>query len=157
MYVTRFIFYQLVERDNRHSFTRCFQLLSLRNSQINTTELYLYITLHPCTCCYRNEQRFPLLLETNNAFRVVTQTYFNRFLCSQSLHGSFRNKKEFNILKYIKVYTATRWTIRHSLMLLWFADLMNITEEVTIHRPNVSTLLSCAFIRGDLNAATRKG
>ena len=37
-------------------------------------------------------------------------------------------------------------------MLLWFADLMNVTEEVTIHRPNVSTLLS--VIRGDLNAAT---
>ena len=46
-------------------------------------------------------------------------------------------------------------TIRHSLMLLWFADLMNVTEEVTIHRPNVSTLLSSAFIRGDLNAAKR--
>ena len=52
-------------------------------------------------------------------------------------------------LKYIKVYTATRWTIRHGLMLLWFTDLMNVTEEVTIHRPNVSTLLSSAFIRGD--------
>ena len=45
--------------------------------------------------------------------------------------------------------------IRHSLMLLWFADLMNVTEEVTIHRPNVSTVLSSAFIRGDLNAAKR--
>ena len=53
--------------------------------------------------------------------------------------------------KYIKVHTATRWTIRHGLILLWFADLMNVTEEVTIHRPNVSTLLSSAFIRGDLN------
>ena len=40
-------------------------------------------------------------------------------------------------------------------MLLWFKDLINVTEEVTIHRPNVSTLLSSAFIRGDLNAATR--
>ena len=40
-------------------------------------------------------------------------------------------------------------------MLLWFTDLMNVTEEVTIHRPNVPTLLSSAFIRGDLNAATR--
>ena len=27
-------------------------------------------------------------------------------------------------------------------MLLWFTDLMNVTEEVIIHRPNVSTLLS---------------
>ena len=59
------------------------------------------------------------------------------------------------MLKYIKVHTATRWTIRHSLMLLWFADLMNVTEEDTIHRPNVSTILSSAFIRGDLNAVTR--
>ena len=50
---------------------------------------------------------------------------------------------------------ATRWTIRHGLMLLWFTDLMNVTEEVTIHRPNVSALLSNAFIRDDLNAATR--
>ena len=44
---------------------------------------------------------------------------------------------------------------RYTLMLLWFADLMNVTEEVTIHRPNVSTLPSGAFIRGDLNAAAR--
>ena len=57
--------------------------------------------------------------------------------------------------KYIKVHMTTRWTIRHGLMLPWFTDLMNVTEEVTIHRPNDSTLLSSAFIRGDLNAATR--
>ena len=38
---------------------------------------------------------------------------------------------------------------RHSL-LFWFTDLMNVTEEVTIHRPNVSTLLSSAFIRGNI-------
>ncbi|CAH3108253.1 unnamed protein product [Pocillopora meandrina] len=36
-----------------------------------------------------------------------------------------------------------------------FADLMNVTEEDTIHRPNLSTLLSSAFIRGDLDAVTR--
>ena len=45
--------------------------------------------------------------------------------------------------------------IRHGLMLLWFTGLMNVTEEVKIHRPNVSTPLSNAFIMGDLNAATR--
>ena len=38
--------------------------------------------------------------------------------------------------QYLKVHTATRWTIRHSLMLHWFADLMNVTEEAKIHRPN---------------------
>ena len=43
----------------------------------------------------------------------------------------------------------------HGLMLLWFIDLMNVTGEVTIHRPNVSTLLSSAFLKGDLNTATR--
>ena len=32
-------------------------------------------------------------------------------------------------------------------MLLWFTDLMNVTEEVTIHRPNVPTLLSSAFMK----------
>ena len=32
---------------------------------------------------------------------------------------------------------------------------MNVTEEVTIHGANVSTLLSSAFIRGDLNATIR--
>ena len=50
---------------------------------------------------------------------------------------------------------ATRWTIRHGLMLLWFKDLMNVTEEVIVHRPNVSTLLSSPFMEGDLNAAIR--
>ena len=44
---------------------------------------------------------------------------------------------------------------RHSLMLLWFTDSMNVTEKVTIHRPNVLTLLSSVFTRGDLNTATR--
>ena len=48
---------------------------------------------------------------------------------------------------------ATRWTIRHGLMLLWFTDFMNVTEEVTIHRPNVSILPSSALIEG-LNLIT---
>ena len=37
-------------------------------------------------------------------------------------------------ISYIKVHMATRWTIRHGLMLLWFTDLMNVTKEVTIHK-----------------------
>ena len=41
---------------------------------------------------------------------------------------------------YIKVNMATRWTIRQALMLLWFKDLMNVTKEAIIHRPNISTL-----------------
>ena len=50
-----------------------------------------------------------------------------------ALSGSQVDMQRGLSLKYIKVHTATRWTIRHSLMLLWFADLMNVTEEVTIH------------------------
>ena len=45
---------------------------------------------------------------------------------------------------------ATRWTIRHGLMLLWFKDFMNVTEEVIVHRPNVLTLLSSPFMEVDL-------
>ena len=30
---------------------------------------------------------------------------------------------------YIKVHKATRWTIRHGLMLLWFKDLTNVTKK----------------------------
>ena len=37
-----------------------------------------------------------------------------------------------NICPYIKVHMATRWTIRHVLMLLWFTDLTNVAEEVRI-------------------------
>ena len=48
----------------------------------------------------RNGERFPLLLETNNAFKIVTQTYlkseqaYDRFLCSQSLHGIVKNQEK---------------------------------------------------------------
>ena len=31
-------------------------------------------------------------------------------------------------------------------MLLWFKDLMNVNEEVTMYKPNVSIHLSSAFI-----------
>ena len=56
---------------------------------------------------------------------------------------------------YFKVHMATRWTIRHSLMLFWFKIFNEWNQEVTIHRPNILTLLSSTFIKGDLNAVTR--
>ena len=46
-------------------------------------------------------------------------------------------------------------SFRHGLMLLWFKDFNECNREVTIHRPNVSTLLSSSFIEGDLNTAIR--
>ena len=38
---------------------------------------------------------------------------------------------------------ATRRTIRHGLMLLWFADLINVTEEVTI----VTSSVTCSLLK----------
>ena len=38
---------------------------------------------------------------------------------------------------------ATRRTIRHGLMLLWFADLMNVTKEVTI----VTSSVTCSLLK----------
>ena len=33
------------------------------------------------------------------------------------------------LIKYIKVHMATRWAIRHGLMLLYLKDLMNVTQK----------------------------
>ena len=41
------------------------------------------------------------------------------------------------IVFYAFVPKSNNIKSRHGLMLLWFTDLMNVTKEVTIHRPNV--------------------
>ena len=43
----------------------------------------------------------------------------------------------------MKVHTATRRRIRHGLMLLWFADLINVTEEVTV----VTSSVTCSLLK----------
>ena len=60
------------------------------------------------------------------------------------------------MFKYIKAHMATRSTVGHGLMPFWFTDFMNVTEEVTIHRPNVSTLLSGTLIRDDLKRCNKR-
>ena len=55
----------------------------------------------------------------------------------------------------VSLQLETNPSVRHGLMLLWFTDLVNVTKEVTIHRSNILTLLSSAFIRGDLNTTTK--
>ena len=32
------------------------------------------------------------------------------------------------LARYIKVHKVTRWTITHGLMVLWFKNLMNVTD-----------------------------
>ena len=40
-------------------------------------------------------------------------------------------------------------------MLPWFKDLINVTEKFQFRDPTFRPLLPNAFVRGDLNAATR--
>ena len=47
---------------------------------------------------------------------------------------------------YIKVRKATKWTIRHGLMLLWLKDLMIVTEKLKFI--DLTFVLSSVFIRG---------
>ena len=86
---------------------------------------YSHLIMMPCRC-----QKF------------MSSTRLKRLICMKTKEQPCDPP-----VKYIKVHMAIRWIIRHVLLLLWFKDLMNATYEVTIHRSNLSTLLSSAFIR----------
>ena len=45
--------------------------------------------------------------------------------------------------------------VRHGLMLLWFKNLMNITEKLQFIDPTFRNSCLVPSLRGDLNAATR--
>ena len=45
--------------------------------------------------------------------------------------------------RYIKVHTATRWTIGHDLVLLCFKDLMNVTEKLQFIDQRFDTPVWC--------------
>ena len=45
-------------------------------------------------------------------------------------------------LSYIKVHMATRWTVGHGLILLWFRDLINVTEKLQFIELTFKSLLS---------------
>ena len=82
------------------------------------------------------------------------ERYIKKYFDVDIVYSEVRNNLFKNTLFFL-FFLRQLFEIRHGLMLLWFTYLMNVTEEVTIHRPNVPTLLSNAFIRGDLNATTR--
>ena len=56
--------------------------------------------------------------------------YFHEFAID--FHGTLQIT---NFREYIRVHKATRWTIRHGLMLLWFKDLMNVTKKLQFIGP----------------------
>ena len=61
----------------------------------------------------------------------LIQCLFHVFLRDNIVAGPEWRDLVITFLVYIKVHTATRWTIRHGLvLLLWFTDVMNVTEEV---------------------------
>ena len=76
---------------NKKEFLKLTNCPWVRNEHVTNEQRFIFFVW--------NGERFPLLLETNHAFRIVTQTYFNsehaydRFLCSQSLHGIVRNQE----------------------------------------------------------------
>ena len=43
-----------------------------------------------------------------------------------------------------KVHMATRWTIRHGLILLWFKDLMKVTENCNFSVSFIESLIRVA-------------
>ena len=57
--------------------------------------------------------------------------------CSSSGDEFIKIWKEFSSTELHRGLVNKMCGLRHSLMLLWFKDLMNVTEEVTIHRPNI--------------------
>ena len=62
--------------------------------------------------------------------------------------------------KYIKVHTATRWTIKHSLMLLWFAEGLLLSRVETKDRfwdifskeSEVSDFLALSLLRTNISS-----
>ena len=81
-------------------------------------------------------QRLTAYLINLNSFLNPTLYYWKIREIRQAVKGTFLKtfcffflveQAQINEVEYIKVHTATRWTIRHGLMLLWFADLMNVT------------------------------
>ena len=53
-------------------------------------------------------------------------------------------------IRYIKVHTATRWTIGHDLVLLCFKDLMNVTDKLQFIDQRFDTPVWCLH-QGPLN------
>ena len=58
------------------------------------------------------------------------QITIKKIILTTCLPVKVGNKKKKTNIYYIKVHKATRWTIRHGLMLLWLKDLMNVTVKL---------------------------
>ena len=80
---------------------------------------------------------------------LENNTWGIRLVCLQPLpvlkNNRFQGCTKVNLLEReieIDNLPSTEFTtfnMRHGLMPLWFTDLMNVTEKLTIHRPNAAT------------------
>ena len=86
---------------------------------------------------------------------IAYQTFKKRKIWHPTVNALFLGQKGKNEKSILKFTRQPGGQSKHGLMLLWFKKFNKCKRDVTIHRPNVSTLLSSAFIRDDLIAATR--
>ena len=92
---------------------------------------------------------------------IANQTFKKRKTWHPTLKVLFlwqkgKNEKARSVIKFIlKFKRQPDGQSKHGLMLLWFKNFYKCNQDVTIHKPNVSILLSSAFIRDDLIVATR--
>ena len=92
---------------------------------------------------------------------IANQTFTKRKTWHPTLNVLFlwqkgKNEKARSVIKFIlKFKRQPGGQSKHGLMLLWFKKFCKCNQDVTIHKPNVSILLSSAFIRDDLIVATR--
>ena len=74
------------------------------------------VVLHDFYCCCR---------QANDNWNPPN--YYKKIILTICLPVKVGDKKKKENICYIKVCEATRWIIRHGLMLLWLKDLMNVT------------------------------
>ena len=110
------------------------------------------VVLHDFYCCCR---------QANDNWNPPN--YYKKIILTICLPVKVGNKKKKKNIYFIKVHKATRWTIRHGLMLLWLKDLMNVTvklqsiEPIFRHSSIVPSLRQVISekIKGPLVSATR--
>ena len=87
-----------------------------------------YIPTNNASFVVRNGQRFPLLLETNNASRIVTQTYTKilMFLVFVSFFFAFRIFRELSETKSALVIKISQL---YCLFIVWNSDVFSIVSS----------------------------
>ena len=117
-----------------------FHLLLLRKSQIDTTELYLYVTLHPCICCCRNASLHGIVRNQDKVSQAYEISVSKKRLYTKrtTLHFVIRNERfpllkgTNNAFRIFMVLSETKsalvWKISqlYCLFTVWNSDVFSI-------------------------------